>query len=89
MFINNKYTKWYNDIIRRSFGRTLTDYTEKHHIIPRCLGGTDTGNIAILTAKEHFICHYLLTKMVDNTQKKKMFNALNKMRQSKYTPEKI
>ena len=38
-------------------------YTEKHHIIPKCLGGTnDANNIAILSAREHFLCHLLLAK---------------------------
>lgn len=37
---------------------------EEHHIIPRSLGGTDDKpNLVKLTAKEHFICHLLLTKM--------------------------
>src|SRR5690606_29309880 len=34
-----------------------------------CLGGGDEeSNLAVLTLKEHFICHYLLTRMYpDNT----------------------
>ncbi len=41
-------------------------YYESHHIIPKCLGGTGKAhqwkheNIAILTAREHFLCHWLL-----------------------------
>jgi len=36
-------------------------YYEKHHIIPRCLGGNDSReNLVLLTAKEHFIAHKLL-----------------------------
>lgn len=59
-----QYTKIYNDIIERSKLRKLDGYKEKHHIVPKSLGGTDDkGNIAILTAKEHFICHLLLTKI--------------------------
>lgn len=39
-------------------------YYEKHHIIPKCLGGNNSkDNIALLTAKEHFLCHILLTKI--------------------------
>lgn len=90
MFKPNKYTKWYFQITNRAKERVLKGYTEKHHIIPKSIGGSnDPTNIAILTAREHFICHYLLTKMVDNHFKKKMFNALNKMRQSKYTQRRI
>ena len=37
-------------------------YYENHHIIPRCLGGNENkDNKVLLTAREHFICHKLLT----------------------------
>jgi len=37
-------------------------YYENHHIIPKCLNGTDNKeNLVLLTAKEHYICHKLLT----------------------------
>lgn len=39
-------------------------YYESHHIIPKCLGGSDEDlNRVLLTAKEHFICHKLLYKI--------------------------
>lgn len=42
-------------------------YYEKHHIIPKCLGGNDDKcNLVLLTAKEHFICHHLLHKIHPN-----------------------
>ena len=76
MFIDNKYTKWYNNIIDFSKDRVITGYTENHHIIPKSFGGTDIkSNIATLTAREHFICHLLLTKMVDGTQQRKAIHA--------------
>ena len=74
MFINNKYTKLYYKIIQsaKSKGRikrrsTHRDYIyyEKHHIIPRSLDGTDNeDNLVLLTSREHFLCHYLLCKMI-------------------------
>lgn len=64
MFKNNKYSNWYYSIINKSKNRINNGYIERHHIIPRSLGGSDNHeNIALLTAKEHFICHLLLTKM--------------------------
>jgi hypothetical protein len=37
-------------------------YYENHHIIPRCLDGlNDKNNLVLLTAREHYICHKLLT----------------------------
>lgn len=45
--------------------RTL-EYSESHHIIPRCMGGDDSdNNLTTLTAKEHYIAHLLLTKIYD------------------------
>ena len=38
-------------------------YLETHHINPKCLGGLDNKqNLVNLPAREHFICHLLLTK---------------------------
>ena len=58
------YTLHYNRLVERARRRELTGYVERHHIIPRCLGGGDEpDNIARLTAEEHFVAHQLLVKM--------------------------
>jgi hypothetical protein len=59
------YEKLYNNIILRAKNRPDTvGYFEIHHILPRCLGGNNSKeNLVRLTAKEHFLCHYLLYKM--------------------------
>lgn len=37
---------------------------EVHHILPKCMGGgDDRKNLAVLSTKEHYICHLLLTKI--------------------------
>jgi hypothetical protein len=78
IFINNKYTTWYNSLINNAKNRTIEGYAEKHHIIPSSLGGTnDTDNLVKLTAKEHFICHLLLTKMTTGNDRYKMNFALH------------
>jgi ribosomal protein S17E len=81
IFLNNKYTKWYFNIIEKVKDRnSFFDYIEIHHIIPRSLGGNDSEeNLVNLTAKEHFICHLLLTKMTTGLHKSKMIYALNLM----------
>lgn len=39
-------------------------YKELHHIVPRCLGGTnEKHNLVYLTAKQHFLAHWLLYKI--------------------------
>ena len=57
------YERTYNQIIERAKNRILVGYKETHHIIPRCMNGTDEkDNLVDLTAREHFICHLLLTR---------------------------
>jgi len=80
VFLENKYTKWYFNIIRNAAASTR--YVEKHHIIPRCIGGTNRReNIVSLTAREHFICHLLLTKMTTGKVKQAMCWAVGKFAQ--------
>jgi len=45
-------------------------YYEKHHIIPKCLGGLDDkDNLILLTSKEHYVCHKLLTYIYNGNRK--------------------
>jgi len=45
-------------------------YLENHHIIPKCLGGSnDKDNLVLLTPKEHFLAHKLLVKMHPENRK--------------------
>lgn len=58
------YLKIYNSIIQRRKITPYTGYTETHHIIPRSLDGSDdSDNLVKLSAREHFVCHYLLVKI--------------------------
>lgn len=76
IFINNKYTKWYFQIIESARNNPYQGYTEKHHIIPKSIGGTDTAdNIIILSGRQHYICHLLLTKMTSGNNRYKMIKA--------------
>lgn len=78
----NKYETWYAAITKRGQDRHTDSYTESHHIIPRSLGGSDDPtNITKLTAREHFICHWLLTKIYREGEAHwKMLNAIRIMR---------
>ncbi len=85
MFINNKYTNWYIDLISSAQNNppTVDTYTENHHIIPRCMEGPNTHeNLVRLTGKAHYIAHLLLTKMTVGSHKRKMLFALWKMTSS-------
>ena len=82
LFTANKYTRWYYDIVNRAKTRVLDVgvYSEKHHVVPRSLGGNNAiDNLVKLTAREHFICHWLLTKMVAGVAKSKMWHAFGAM----------
>jgi hypothetical protein len=82
MFLENKYTNCYFSIIYRAKARSVLpdEYIEKHHIIPKSLGGSDLpDNLVKLTAREHFICHLLLVKMLTGKFKHKMAFALSRM----------
>jgi hypothetical protein len=58
------YRKIYNSIVSQGKNRLFEGYTESHHVIPRCMGGTDDPkNLVNLTAEEHYVCHQLLVKI--------------------------
>lgn len=64
------YSKHYTLLMDKAQGRILDGYVERHHIIPRCMGGDNSSsNIAILTPEEHFLAHQLLVKMYPENTK--------------------
>lgn len=72
----NKYTKLYFQIVDRRRSIPFEGYGERHHIVPRALGGDNSpNNLVRLTAREHFICHRLLVKMLIGNEKAKMISA--------------
>ena len=80
MFVTNKYLTIYFNLINKAKNRIIEDHIEKHHIIPKCLGGSNKiENLVSLTPKEHFICHKLLIKITDGKSKRKMCYALWRM----------
>jgi hypothetical protein len=79
------YVKIHDAIIARSKVRNFTrkevregrlDF-EQHHIRPRSLGGTnERGNLVWLTYREHFLVHWLLTKITTGNARKMMCRAM-------------
>ena len=58
------YQKHYDALIDRAKDRKLDGYVETHHIVPKCLGGTNLkSNLVKLTAEEHYVAHQLLLKL--------------------------
>lgn len=72
--ISMDYEKFYMNMIntaklsnrvKRCVGHPQYEYYEEHHIVPRCMGGSDEHeNLVLLTAREHFIAHASLVKFV-------------------------
>jgi len=81
-FIDNKYTKLYFSIINnaqnrannRKAAKKIIQYVEGHHIFPISI--IKNNEIVYLSVKEHFICHWLLTKMVAGQDLYKMYHAM-------------
>lgn len=84
VFTIMNYQKIHDSIIERVKTRTLTGYKERHHIIPKCMHGTnDKENLVNLTAREHYIVHKLLCEIYPDNDKLhyalwRMMNPQNK-----------
>ena len=77
------YQRIYNQLMSRAkdelelriYKKSLGDYFEGHHIVPRCLGGQGKSsnaihtNITLLTAREHFLAHWLLHRIYPENNK--------------------
>jgi hypothetical protein len=90
--LQNRYTSFYLQIITNALHRAnsraaankILGYSEKHHILPKFfrLGGEkENDNFAYLTAREHYMCHLLLTRMlpVNSNLYHKAWAAFNPM----------
>ena len=68
------YQKLYDNIISKYKNNPEllkgVEYFEIHHIIPKCLGGSnDESNLVSLPVREHIILHILLTKIYPDNLK--------------------
>lgn len=85
------YNKIYNDLMfsrlllksERIKEKQNGGYFEGHHIIPKCKGGTGTStrpknnpNIVLLTAREHFLSHWLLWRIYGDRQTSLAFHKM-------------
>ena len=72
---NKHYWQRYKKLIAYCRARKLkAKYTEMHHIMPKSLGGSDAEqNLIKLSAREHYIAHWILAKcFTKKTHKRKM-----------------
>lgn len=76
------YQKQYDMLIAKHGKQTKpnNEYHECHHVIPMSLGGKDTkANKRYLTAKAHYIAHYLLYKIHGSGPMAAAFWAMSSM----------
>ena len=66
--MNKHYFDRYLKFIKTIKSRPVSEnYTECHHILPRSLGGTDDeDNLIDLTARQHYVAHWLLWRAYNN-----------------------
>ena len=63
------YRSVYGNLISSRRESKASVFTEKHHILPKSLGGDDTdANIVNLTHREHYVAHLLLAHIHGGTQ---------------------
>lgn len=85
-FIPNKYTETYFKLVEKALSENRTkgeQYYEIHHILPKSLFpefknlSKNKWNSVLFTAREHFIGHKLLIRMIeDKTSRAKMLHAV-------------
>lgn len=64
------YAAHYDRLISRARIRQLDGYFERHHVVPRCIGGGDEiDNLVNLTPEEHYVAHQLLVKIYPKESK--------------------
>jgi hypothetical protein len=68
--INYHYKKRYDRLIEHYQQNLPEGFVEKHHIIPKCMGGNDdNSNIILIPTRSHFIAHYILHKSYPENKK--------------------
>lgn len=97
--INNLwwYQKTYSNLIEKGKSRGLTrpkdgKYYEKHHILPKCVGGTDEKeNLVYLTYREHVIAHRILVELYPSELKLShaLYFMINKSDYSKISSKEL
>jgi len=71
----------YDRLIDRAKDRVyMQGIHDNHHILPKSLGGSNAkSNIAILTYREHFLAHWLLSRLTTGQDRISMLYAINRM----------
>lgn len=72
------YKRVYDSICKRGLQVREGEYFERHRILPGCMGGKYVdSNTTMLTAREHYIVHWILCKMYPTNRR--LVYAFNSM----------
>lgn len=90
------YLAIYNSLVTKAKNEQRSKkqgtYYESHHIIPRCMNGTnDKSNLVLLTPKEHYIAHRLLCMIYPENKSIRyaiwyMVNGKKTFKEQRYAP---
>jgi hypothetical protein len=74
----------YLKLIAHAKKQCASGYLEKHHVLPKAMGGSnDESNIAVLTARQHYIAHKLLWKAYKTRETARAFFFMSHRTNSK------
>lgn len=77
------YRKHYDKLIETRKNRVIDGdvYYEKHHIVMKSMGGSnESENLVMLTAREHFLAHWLLWRIYRNRKSSYAFFSMCQLR---------
>lgn len=89
---SNHYLNRYIKLITYYCKINFEGYTETHHILPKSMGGTDDkSNLIVLSARLHYIAHWLLYRAYKNQSMSYAFLMLHSSnkKQKRYYNSKI
>lgn len=70
----NRYTRFIGSLR----GQSVDGYAEVHHIVPRSLGGSDDAdNLIRLTARQHYVAHWMLARALGGSAARAFFMMSN------------
>lgn len=63
----NRYIQFINAILTKRPENVKFEYSERHHILPKSMGGSNNKeNLIYLSYREHYLAHYMLAKAFPN-----------------------
>lgn len=78
MVKSERHYRRYLKFIEALKHQEITGYSEAHHIVPKSLGGSDdSSNLIRLTARQHYVAHWMLWKAIGGVAGRSFFMMSN------------